>query len=159
MRTLNKALVARLDGDKPLQALLRSGLSKGEEVPAMERSDRTDRDYRVWEAFVEVHNIFNQEGDRWLTFEVTADAPDANEQTEDVRELSVMIHVWCRESDSDPAEQIDDRVRALLNRSHLDTDGLHAWWLLVDDFYVKEPLEATRGWHIARRYSGLFVQS
>lgn len=155
MRQFNTALVAKLDGSTDLQTLLRSGLGQGEEVPALERSDRTPRDYRIWEAGNEVHNIFNQAGDRWVTFEVVQDDPEPIQQTSEVRDIAVLVHVWCREPDSGPAEDIDETIRVLLDESTLEADDFHAWWLLEDPFYVRENDTDVRAWHIVRRYSGL----
>lgn len=157
MREFSRALVTSLDADATLQTLLRGGLPQANEVPALERSDRPNRDWRVWEASTEVHNIFSQAGDRWLTFEIVADDAEPAEQTENIRDLAFHMHVWCRETDSDPADLIDEYLRRSINRLTLSGPSLHAWWLLEDPFYVREFDPEIRSWHIVRRYGGLFT--
>ena len=121
MLPLYRSIFTRLTGDTQLRDLL--------------GADETDP--HVYQTQVQFHSEAALRNQYWVSFNKTQDVGDGSQQTNVIRDIRCEVHVWGRDATSDVVDQIEDRVRALLDNFDLSTNpgdgtGLMAWFCLQD---------------------------
>lgn len=116
MLPLYKRIYALLAADTTLKGLL-----GGDEV-----------DPRIYQTFVQFHSEAALRGKYWVTFNKVQDVADETQQTNVIRDIRFEVHSWGRDTDSDQVDQIEDRIRAILDNVDLNNTDLLAWFCLQD---------------------------
>ena len=137
---LYKAVFAVLQGDVALKGLL----------------DATGEDPRIYQTSVAFDSAAALKDGYWITYNVSSDLPAPVEQTQDVREIRVDVHVWVRGPHTDKAEQIAKRILELLDGADLATATLFAWQFLGRG-YSKTFESEPEVWHIVLGFEGMFM--
>jgi len=114
MQPLYDSIMAKLSGDEGLRTLLGTDAE----------------DPRIYQTYVQFHSEASIRGKHWVTFNKREDVSDGSEQTNAIREIRFEVHSWGRDADSDLVDQIDHRIRVVLDRANLNTDKLLAWFCL-----------------------------
>lgn len=128
MLVLYNAVAAILTADDTLRGLLEGD---------------TD-DTHIYQSFVQFHSEAALANKYWVTFNKASDVADNTDQTQAIREVRLEIHVYGRDTDSDRLDQIEDRIRNLLDGSDLATDAMLAWFCLQEG-------PSTRGYEVDQK--------
>lgn len=128
MLVLYTAVAAILTADETLRALL--GGETG--------------DPHIYQSFVQFHSEAALANQYWVTFNKASDVSDGSEQTQAIREVRLEIHVYGRDTNSDRIDQIEDRVRNLLDGADLATSAMLAWFCLQEG-------PSTRGYEVDQK--------
>lgn len=116
-------------------------------------------DPRIYQAFVAFDVATTIRNARWVTFNVTADVPAPVEQTHDIRDISVDIHVWVRDPDADKPDAIARRIQVLLEEGPetvLSTAVLFVW-MFHPTGYNKTFDQDHQVWHTVLSYHGMMM--
>lgn len=89
-------------------------------------------DPHIYQTYVQFHSEAALRNQYWVTFNKLSDVADGTEQTQSIREIRLEIHVFGRDTDSDLLDQIEDRVRNLLDGSNIATEDMLAWFCLQE---------------------------
>ena len=116
MLVLYRSIFAILDGDDDLRVLLEAG------------SD----DPHIYQTYVQFHSEAALRDKFWVTFNKLSDVSDGTEQTQAIREIRLEIHVFGRDTDSDRLDEIEDRVRNLLDGADIATSNMLAWFCIQE---------------------------
>lgn len=128
MLVLYESIHSILTADAQLQALL-SGSAE---------------DPRIYQSYVQFHSEAALRGHYWVTQNKLSDVADGTEQTQAIREIRLEIHVFGRDTDSDRLDQIEDRVRNLLDGVDISTTDLLAFICLQEG-------PSTRGYEVDQK--------
>lgn len=128
MLVLYKAVAAILTADATLRAMLEGEID----------------DPHIYQSFVQFHSEAGLANKYWVTFNKASDVSDGSEQTQAIREIRLEIHVYGRDTNSDRLDQIEDRVRNLLDAVDLATSKMLAWFCLQEG-------PSTRGYEVDQK--------
>jgi hypothetical protein len=116
-------------------------------------------DPRIYQAFVAFDTAVAIRNKCWITFNVTSDLPTPAEQTHDIRDIGMDIHVWVRDPDGDKADAIARRVAYLLEEGSetvLTTATLFVW-MFHPTGYTKTFDADQEVWHTVLGYHGMMM--
>ena len=116
MLVLYQSLYAILSADDDLKALLRAD----------------DDDSHIYQTYVQFHSEAALRLHHWVTFNKLSDVGDDTEQTQAIREIRLEIHVFGRDANSDLVDEIEDRIRVLLDGVDVATADMLAWFFLQE---------------------------
>lgn len=128
MLVLYNSVFAILDADDTLRGLLEGD---------------TD-DPHIYQSYVQFHSEAALANKYWVTFNKASDVADDTDQTQAIREIRLEIHVYGRDTDSDRLDQIEDRIRNLLDGTDLATGDMLAWFCLQEG-------PSTRGYEVDQK--------
>lgn len=132
MLVLYKSVAAILTADDTLRGLL-------------EANDLDDP--HIYQSFVQYHSEAGLANKYWVTFNKASDVSDGSEQTQAIREIRLEIHVYGRDAGSDRLDQIEDRIRNLLDGTDLATSAMLAWFCLQEGMSVRGYEVDQKIWH------------
>lgn len=136
MLPLYQSIYAILTGDATLRGLVGGSLA----------------DLRIYQTHVQFHSEAALRGLYWVCFNKLSDVADGTQQTQAIREVRLEIHVFGRDVNSDNVDEIDDRVRALLDGADLATDDLMAWFCLQEGPATRTYEVDQKIWHAVSVY-------
>ncbi len=136
MLVLYQSLYAILSADGDLKALLRAD----------------DDDSHIYQTYVQFHSEAALRLHHWITFNKLSDVGDSTEQTQAIREIRLEIHVFGRDVDSDLVDQIEDRVRVLLDGTDVATADMLAWYFLQEGSSTRSYETDQKIWHTVSVY-------
>lgn len=132
---LYRAVFSKLTLDGPLNALLESSV----------------RNPKVFQDEIDFDTAEELKLSYWITFRIVNDDPDDVEQMQDIRNIDLAVSIWARGPGSDKAEEIEKRVRQLLDDGDLATPQLFVWVFYSTGYRKNFDLMA-RLWHITSTY-------
>ncbi len=132
MLVLYKSVAAKLTADNTLRGLL--------------EANNLD-DPHIYQSFVQYHSEAGLANKYWVTFNKASYVSDSSEQTQAIREIRLEIHVYGRDASSDRLDQIEDRIRNLLDGTDLATDAMLAWFCLQEGMSVRGYEVDQKIWH------------
>jgi len=106
---------------------------------------------KIYQTFIDFDSAAALKGDQWITFGSVNDRPMEIEQMQDVREITLDVHVWVRGPGSDQAEVIEKRIRELLDNADLSTETLFVWYSHAAG-YSKIYETVPQLWHVTSTY-------
>ena len=136
MLVLYQSIYAILSADEELQGLLRAN----------------DDDSHIYQTFVQFHSEAALRLHHWVTFNKLSDVGDNTEQTQSIREIRLEIHVFGRDADSDTVDQIEDRIRVLLDGTDVATAEMLAWFFLQEGPSTRGYEVDQKAWHTISVY-------
>lgn len=136
MLVLYQAVYAILSADANLLGLLRAD----------------DDDSHIYQSFVQFHSEAALRSHHWVTFNKLSDVGDGTEQTQSIREIRLEIHVYSRDADSDRVDQIEDRIRVLLDGADVATADMLAWFFLQEGPSTRSYEVDQKSWHTVSVY-------
>ena len=136
MLALYQSIYAILSADDDLRALLRAVID----------------DPHIYQTFVQFHSEAALRLHHWVTFNKLSDVGDDTEQTQAIREIRLEIHVYSRDTDSDRVDEIEDRIRVLLDGTDVATDGMLAWFFLQEGPSTRSYEIDQKVWHTVSVY-------
>lgn len=136
MLPLYKSVMAILEGDVQLRALI----------------EGDDDDPHIYQTYVQFHSEAALRNKFWVTFNKLSDVADDTEQTQARRDVRLEVHVFGRDTDSDRIDEIDDRVRVLLDGADLATTDLMAWFCLQEGPSTRSFEVDQKLWHAVSVY-------
>ncbi len=136
MLVLYQAVYAILSADDDLKALLRAD----------------DDDSHIYQSFVQFHSEAALRSHHWVTFNKLSDVGDDTEQTQAIRKIRLEIHVYSRDTDSDRVDQIEDRIRVLLDGADVATADMLAWFFLQEGPSTRGYEVDQKSWHTVSVY-------
>jgi 3-oxoacyl-[acyl-carrier-protein] synthase III len=114
----------------------------------------TNDDPRIYQTAIQFHSEAAIRSLPWVTFNKSQDIADDTEQTQAIRQVRVELHVWHRDVDSDTVDQIEDRIRDLLDGVDLATNDLMAWFFIQDGQSSRIYEVDQKVWHSTSLYQG-----
>ncbi len=136
MLVLYQSVYAILSADDDLKALLRADID----------------DSHIYQTFVQGHTEAALRLHHWITFNKLSDVGDGTEQTQAIREIRLEIHVYGRDVDSDLVDQIEDRIRVLLDGTDVATTDMLAWFFLQEGSSTRSYEVDQKCWHTISVY-------
>lgn len=136
MLVLYQSIFAILEADTQLQALL----------------DGDTDDPHIYQSYVQFHSEAALRSRYWITFNKLSDVGDGTEQTQAIREIRLEIHVYGRDTDSDRLDQIEDRVRNLLDGADVATTDMLAWFFIQEGSSTRSYEVDQKIWHTVSVY-------
>lgn len=136
MLVLYQSLYAILSADTDLKALLRGD----------------DDDSHIYQTYVQFHSEAALRQHHWVTFNKLSDVGDDTEQTQAIREIRMEIHVFGRDANSDLVDEIEDRVRVLLDGADVATVDMLAWYFLQEGSSTRTYETDQKIWHTISVY-------
>ncbi len=136
MLVLYQSIYALLSADDDLQDLLRADID----------------DPHIYQTFVQFHSEAGLRNHHWVTFNKLSDVGDDTQQTQAIREIRLEIHVYSRDTDSDRVDEIEDRIRVLLDGTDVATDGMLAWFFLQEGPSTRSYEVDQKVWHTVSVY-------
>ena len=109
-------------------------------------------DPHIYQTYVQFHSEAALRLHHWVTFNKLSDVPDDTSQTQAIREIRLEVHVFGRDADSDRLDQIEDRVRALLDGVDIATDDMLAWFCLQEGPSTRSYEVDQKIWHTISVY-------
>lgn len=110
---LYRSVFAKLKGDTDLLTLL------GALVPD---------NPRIYQTYINFNTSLEFKEDVWITYNLASDSPMDVEQMQDVHEMVLDVHVWMRGPSTDRAEEVEARIRELLDNGDLSHEFLQSWY-------------------------------
>ena len=111
-----------------------------------------EADPHIYQTYVQFHSEAALLDHLWVTFNKLADVADDTQQTQAIREIRLEVHVFGREVSSDEVDQVDDRVRALLDGADLATVAMLAWFCLQEGPSTRTYEVDQKIWHAVSVY-------
>ncbi len=136
MLVLYQSIFALLDADAQLRALL---------------GGDTD-DPHIYHTYVQFHSEAALRNRYWVTFNKLSDVADDTQQTQAIREIRLEIHVFGRDTDSDQPDQIEDRVRNILDGADIATTDMLAWFCVQEGPSTRAYEVDQKVWHSVSVY-------
>ncbi len=136
MLVLYKAIFAILDADEGLRQLL----------------DADADDPHIYQTYIQFHSEAALRNRYWVTFNKLSDVGDGTEQTQAIREIRLEIHVFGRDTSSDRLDEIEDRVRNLLDGTDVATADMLAWYFLQEGPSTRSYEVDQKIWHTVSVY-------
>ncbi len=136
MLALYQSIYAILSADDDLRALLRADID----------------DPHIYQTFVQFHSEAALRLHHWVTFNKLSDVGDDTEQTQAIREIRLEIHVFARDTDSDRVDEIEDRIRVLLDGTDVATADMLAWFFLQEGPSSRSYEIDQKVWHTVSVY-------
>ena len=136
MLPLYRSVYAILTGDATLRGLLGGDVA----------------DPHIYQTYVQFHSEAALRDHYWVTFNKLSDVADDTQQTQAIREVRLEIHVFGRDAKSDNVDEIDDRVRNILDGVDLATDALMAWFCLQEGPSTRTYEVDQKIWHSVSVY-------
>jgi hypothetical protein len=109
-------------------------------------------DPHVYQSYVQFHSEAALRNHYWVTQNKLSDVSDGTEQTQAIREIRLEIHVFGRDTDSDRLDQIEDRVRNLLDGADVATANMLAWFFLQEGPSTRSYEVDQKVWHTISVY-------
>lgn len=99
----------------------------------------TDDDERIYQDYFELEAAKALEDQHFVSFGLARDEPLDAEQTSDIRDMQLSVHIWSRGPGSDTADDVQIRVRELLAEAGaaLSTPNLLVYFC-IDKGYSKD---------------------
>lgn len=107
---------------------------------------------RIYQTYVQFHSEAALRNHYWITFNKLSDVSDDTEQTQAIREIRLEIHVFGRSTDSDQLDQIEDRIRNLLDGADIATDDMLAFFCLQEGPSTRNYEVDQKVWHSVSVY-------
>ena len=136
MLVLYQSLYAILSADDDLKALLRAD----------------NDDSHIYQTYVQFHSEAALRLHHWITFNKLSDVGDDTEQTQAIREIRLEIHVFGRDANSDVVDEIEDRIRVILDGVDVATDDMLAWYFLQEGPSTRSYEVDQKIWHTISVY-------
>ncbi len=136
MLVLYRRVFGILDADATLRQLLEAD---------------TD-DPHIYQTFVQFHSEAALRNKYWVTFNKLSDVADDTEQTQAIRRVRLEVHVFGRDTETDRIDQIEDRVRTLLDGVDLASAAMLAWYCLQDGPSTRAYEVDQKLWHTVSVY-------
>lgn len=136
MLVLYQSIYAILSADDDLKALLRAA----------------DDDSHIYQTYVQFHSEAAMRLHHWVTFNKLSDVGDDTEQTQAIREIRLEIHVFGRDTNSDLVDEIEDRIRVLLDGADVATADMLAWFFLQEGPSTRGYEVDQKIWHVISVY-------
>ncbi len=136
MLVLYQSIYAILEADADLKVLLRAD------------SD----DSHIYQTFVQFHSEAALRNHYWITFNKLSDVGDDTQQTQAIREIRMEIHVYSRDASSDRVDEIEDRIRVLLDGTDVATTDMLAWFFLQEGPSTRDYEVDQKIWHTISVY-------
>ncbi len=136
MLVLYQSIFALLEADADLKALLRAD----------------DDDPHIYQSYVQFHSEAALRLHHWVTFNKLSDVGDDTEQTQAIREIRMEIHVFGRDVNSDVVDEIEDRIRVLLDGTDVATADMLAWFFLQEGPSTRTYETDQKIWHTISVY-------
>ena len=111
-----------------------------------------DGDPHIYQTYVQFHSEAALRNHYWVTFNKLSDVSDDTQQTQAIREVRLEMHVFGRDADSDNVDEIDDRLRNLLDGVDLATVDLMAWFCLQEGPSTRTYEVDQKIWHAVSVY-------
>lgn len=137
MLTLYRSINAILIADATLRGLL--GAEAG-------------GDTHIYQTFVQYHSEAALKDQYWLTFNKLSDVADDTQQTQAIREVRLELHVFGRDVSADRVDEIDDRVRILLDGADIAIPTMLAWFCLQEGPSTRTYEVDQKIWHAVSIY-------
>lgn len=131
MLPLYRSVFAILSGDETLLGLI----------------DGDASDPHIYQSFVQFHSEAALRNLFWVAFNKLSDVADDTQQTQAIREVRLELHVFGRDVDSDRVDEVDDRVRTLLDGADLATVDLLAWFCVQEGPSTRNYEVDQKIWH------------
>lgn len=109
-------------------------------------------DPHIYQTFVQFHSEAALRNKYWVTFNKLSDVADDTEQTQAIREIRLEIHVFGRDTESDRLDQIEDRVRTLLDGVDLANATMLAWFCIQEGPSTRNYEVDQKLWHTVSVY-------
>ena len=137
VKQLYRSVFSKLRGDADLMSLL---------------DDTGDPEHqKVFQSFVDFETAASLKFDQWVTFHSVNDDPFDTEQTNDVQIIVLDINTWRRGPGSDLADDIDKRIKQIIDKADLNTSTLFVWYCdFVNYTKIYEPVPQL--WHISSTF-------
>lgn len=116
MLPLYRSVFAILNGDTELLGLLGGNAA----------------DPHIYQTYVQFQSEAALQDHHWVTFNKLSDVADDTQQTQAIREIRLELHIFGRDASSDRVDEIEDRIRALLDGVNLATTAMLAWFCLQE---------------------------
>ena len=136
MLVLYESIFSILDADATLRQLLEAD---------------TD-DPHIYQTWVQFHSEAALRNRYWATFNKLSDVSDDTEQTQAIREIRLEIHVFGRDTGTDRLDQIEDRIRNLLDGADIATADMLAWYCLQEGPSTRTYEVDQKIWHSVSVY-------
>lgn len=136
MLVLYQAIFAILDSDETLRQLLEADVD----------------DPHIYQTYVQFHSEAALRNRFWATFNKLSDVADGTEQTQSIREIRLEIHVFGRDTHSDRLDEIEDRIRNLLDGADIATTDMLAWFCLQEGSSSRNYEVDQKIWHSTSVY-------
>ena len=111
-----------------------------------------DSDTHIYQTFVQFQSEAALKDLYWVTFDKLSDVSDDTQQTQAIREVRLELHVFGRDVSSDRVDEIDDRVRVLLDGADIATDQMLAWFCLQEGPATRTYEVDQKIWHAVSIY-------
>ena len=140
---LYRAIYGKLTGDATLMQMIGG----------------TAQDWRVYQSEIDYDAASVFKDHNWITFNIVNDRPSEAEQTQDIREIRLDIHCWRRGPGSSVLEDVEARVRELLdNATDLgDPNGTLLVMKMLAIGYHKTYQAQPGIWHITSSFETMCV--
>ena len=125
-------------------------LSADDDLKELLRGD--DDDTHIYQTYVQFHSEAALRLHHWVTFNKLSDVSDDTDQTQAIREIRLEIHVFGRDANSDLVDQIEDRIRVLLDDKDVSTDKMLAWFFLQEGSSTRNYEVDQKIWHTISVY-------
>lgn len=137
MLPLYRRIFGILDGDATLRQLLEADAD----------------DPHIYQTYVQFHSEAALRNKFWVTFNKLSDVADETEQTQAIRLIRLELHVFGRDTDSDRADQIEERIRTLLDGVDLsNATTLLAWYCYQEGPSTRTYETDQKLWHSVSVY-------
>lgn len=136
MLVLYRRIFGLLDADATLRQLLEADAD----------------DPHIYQTFVQFHSEAAIRNRYWVCFNKLSDVADDTDQTQAIREIRLEIHVFGRDTASDRLDQIEDRVRVLLDGVDLANADMLAWFCIQEGPSTRTFEVDQKLWHAVAVY-------
>lgn len=136
MLPLYRSVSAILNGDTELLGLLGGDVA----------------DPHIYQTSVQFHSEAALLNHYWVTFNKLSDVADDTQQTQAIREIRLELHIFGRDVSSDRVDEIEDRIRALLDGVNLATTAMLAWFCLQEGPSMRNYEVDQKIWHSTSVY-------
>lgn len=109
-------------------------------------------DPHIYQTYVQFHSEAALRNHFWVTFNKLSDVADGTQQTQAIREVRLELHVFGRDASSDRVDEIDDRVRGLLDGVDLATAAMLAWFCIQEGPSTRNYEADQKIWHSVSVY-------
>ena len=125
-------------------------LSADDDLKELLRGD--DDDTHIYQTYVQFHSEAALRLHHWVTFNKLSDVSDDTDQTQAIREIRLEIHVFGRDANSDLVDQIEDRIRVLLDGKDVATEKMLAWFFIQEGSSTRNYEVDQKIWHTISVY-------
>lgn len=109
-------------------------------------------DPHIYQTFVQFHSEAALANKYWVTFNKLSDVADDTDQTQAIRVIRLELHMFGRDTNSDRLDEIEDRIRNLLDGADLATTEMLAWYCLQEGPSSRSYEVDQKVWHSTSLY-------